>query len=76
MKEVERLGRAYSMYRDKRNTFTFSVGKLEGTPRFRWENNIKMDRKEIVWEDVDWIFLALERDKFRASVNKTGSLQV
>jgi hypothetical protein len=32
---------------------TFSVGKHEGrgplgTPRLRWENNIKMDREEIV----------------------------
>jgi hypothetical protein len=60
----------------------FSVGRYEGkgplgTPRLRWENNIKMDRNKIVWEGgVDWILLALERDKFRAFVKKVGNFQV
>jgi hypothetical protein len=29
-----------------------------GRPRHRWENNIKMDLREIGWEDVDWMHLA------------------
>jgi hypothetical protein len=34
-----------------------------GRPRRRWENNIKMDLKEIGWEGVAWIDLAQDRDK-------------
>jgi hypothetical protein len=30
-----------------------------GRPRCRWEDNIRMDLREIVWEGVDWIHLAL-----------------
>jgi hypothetical protein len=43
---------------------------------FRWENDITINRKEIIWESVDWIVLALERDTFRASVNMIASLQI
>ena len=47
------------------------VGKPEGTRplgrhRRRWENNIKMDIKDIGWEGADWIHLAQDR----ALVNK------
>jgi len=34
-----------------------------GSPRHRGEDNIKMDLREIGWEDVDWIHLAQERDQ-------------
>jgi hypothetical protein len=39
------------------------VGILEGkrplgTPRYRWEDNIRMDLREIEWKGVDWIHLA------------------
>jgi hypothetical protein len=30
--------------------------------RHRWEDNIKMDLREIGWKGVDWIHLAEERD--------------
>jgi hypothetical protein len=38
------------------------VRKSEGKralrrPRHRWEDNIRMDFREIMWEDVDWIHL-------------------
>jgi hypothetical protein len=29
-----------------------------------WVDNIKMDRQEIEWGDVDWIGLAQDRDKW------------
>jgi hypothetical protein len=29
-----------------------------------WEDNIKMDLKEVEWEDIDWIILAQDRDKW------------
>jgi hypothetical protein len=41
-----------------RNTYNILVGKPKrkrpaGTPRRRWEDNIRMDLREIGWEDVD-----------------------
>jgi hypothetical protein len=41
----------------------FLVGKPEGKkplgkPRNMWEDNIKMDLKEILWGCMDWIHLA------------------
>jgi hypothetical protein len=32
-------------------------------PRCRWEDNIKMDLREIGLEGVDWIHLAQDRDQ-------------
>jgi hypothetical protein len=29
----------------------------------RWKDSIKMDLREIGWEDVDWMHLAKDRDK-------------
>jgi hypothetical protein len=41
-----------------------------GRPRRRWEDNIRMDPREIGWEYVEWIHLAQDRDWWRALVNK------
>jgi hypothetical protein len=46
------------------------VGKPEGRPRHRPEDNIKMDLGEIVWSGVDWIHLIYDRDPWRALVNR------
>jgi hypothetical protein len=32
--------------------------RLLGRPRHRWENNIKMDLKEIDCDNMDWTYLA------------------
>jgi hypothetical protein len=45
-----------------RNAYNILVGKPEekrrfGRPRCGWEDNIKMDVKEIEWDGVDWIHL-------------------
>jgi hypothetical protein len=32
-------------------------------------DNIKMDLREIGWDDLDWIDLAQDRDQWRALVN-------
>jgi hypothetical protein len=50
-----------------RNVY-MSVGKSEGKkplgrPRRRWEDNIKMDLREIGLEGVNWIRLAKGRDR-------------
>jgi hypothetical protein len=57
------------------------VGKLEGKkplgiPRHRWEDDIKMDRREIGWGGMDWIVLAQDRDQWRALVNMVINIQV
>jgi hypothetical protein len=36
---------------EKRNAYRILVGKPEGRPRRRWEDNIKIDIKEIGWDD-------------------------
>jgi hypothetical protein len=41
---------------------------IEG-PKSRLECNIKMDVKVIVWEGMDWIHLALDRDWWCPDVN-------
>jgi len=56
------------------------VGKPEGKrplerPRRRWENNIKLDLRE-VGEVGDWMELAQNRDRWRALVNTVMNLRV
>jgi hypothetical protein len=51
-----------------RIAYSSLVGKTEGKrpfgrPRSRWEDNIRVDIREIVWEGVDWIRLAKDRDQ-------------
>jgi hypothetical protein len=50
-------------------------GKTQlGGPRHRWEDNITMDIREIVWGGVNWIHLAQDRDQWRALVNAVMNL--
>ena len=56
------------------------VGKPEGKrplgrPRLRWEDNIRMDLRE-VGGGGDWMELAQERDRWRALVNMVLNLRV
>jgi hypothetical protein len=39
-------------------------------------DNIKMDLREIGWDGVDWIDLALDRDQWRALVITVMNLSV
>jgi hypothetical protein len=39
-------------------------------------DNIKMDIREIVWDGIDWIDLAQDRDQWRALVNTLMNLRV
>jgi hypothetical protein len=63
------------------NKHKILVGNPEGTkplgrPRHRWEDNIKMDLREIGFGDVDWIHLAQDRAQWWALVNMVMNLQV
>jgi hypothetical protein len=57
------------------------VGKPEGKrplgrPRRRWEDNIKMDLREIGWGGMDCIDLDQNSDQWRALVNTVMNLRV
>jgi hypothetical protein len=64
-----------------RGTYNILVGRPEGRrplgrPRRRWEDNIKMDLREIEFGDVDWINWAQDRYRWRALVNTVMNLRV
>jgi hypothetical protein len=66
---------------EKMKIFRILVGKPEGKrplgrPRRRWEDNIKMDFREIEWGGVAWIHLAQDRDHWVAFVNTVMSLRI
>jgi hypothetical protein len=68
------------MHGEERNAYGILMGKPEGKrlgrPRHRWEDNIKMDKREIGWGGMDWIDLAQNRDQWKALVNTVMNLQV
>ena len=47
-----------------------------GRPKLRWEDNIKMDLREVVCDPRDWITLAEDRDQWRAYVRVIMNLRV
>jgi hypothetical protein len=47
-----------------------------GRPRRRWVDHIRMYLVEVGWNDVDWIDLAQDRDRWRALVNSVLNLRV
>jgi hypothetical protein len=64
-----------------RGAYNILVGRPEGRrplgrPRRRWEDNIKLDLREIWFGDVDWIHRAQDRDRWRALVNTVMNLRV
>jgi hypothetical protein len=57
------------------------VGRPEGKrplerPRHRWEDNIKMELREIGIDEANWIQLAQDRVQWRAFVNTVMNLRV
>ncbi|KAJ4438039.1 hypothetical protein ANN_13978, partial [Periplaneta americana] len=65
---------------ESRNPYRVLVGRPEGKrpsgrPRRRWEDNIKMDLREMGYDDREWINLAQDRDQWRAYVRAAMNLR-
>jgi hypothetical protein len=68
------MGRTCSKHGAKRNAYRVLVGKPEGKrplgrSRRRWEDNIKMDLRDIGWGGMDWTDFTQDRDQWRALMN-------
>jgi hypothetical protein len=64
-----------------RGAYRVLVGRPEskrplGRPRRRWEDNIKMDLREIWIDGANWIRLAQDRVQWRGFVNTVMNLWV
>ncbi|KAJ4434105.1 hypothetical protein ANN_16425 [Periplaneta americana] len=64
---------------ESRNAYRVLVGRPEGKrplgrPRRRWEDNIKMNLREVGYDGRDWINLAYDRDQWRAYVRAAMNL--
>jgi len=71
---VARMGEGRGVYR-------VLVRKPEGRrplgrPRRRWEDNIRIDLREVGCGRVDWMELARDRDRWCALVSAVMNLQV
>ncbi|KAJ4442603.1 hypothetical protein ANN_04192 [Periplaneta americana] len=66
---------------ESRNAYRMLVGRPEGKrplgrPRRRWEDDIKMDLRDVGYDDREWINLAQDRDRWRAYVRAAMNLRV
>jgi hypothetical protein len=66
---------------EERKMYSVLVGNPERKrplerPRRRWENEIRMDLREIGWGSVEWIQLAQDSDRWRTVVNTVMNLRV
>jgi hypothetical protein len=65
---------------ERRSAYRALVGKPVGRrlerPRRRWEDNIKMDLREVGCGSADWFDLAQDRDRWRAVVHTVMNLRV
>jgi hypothetical protein len=50
--------------------------RLLGRPKRRWVDNIKMDLRELGWDEMDWIDLAQNMDQWRALMSTVMNLRV
>jgi hypothetical protein len=67
--------------REMRNACNILVGVSKrnsplARPKRRWEDNIRIDFREVWWKCVVWIHLAKDRDQWRALMNMVMNLRV
>jgi hypothetical protein len=74
------MGMACSTNGEKRNAYNTGGKPIWkrplGKPRRRWMGCFKMYLGEIQLDGVDWIYLAQDRDQWRALVNTVMNLGV
>jgi len=75
------MGRACNMHGRDEKCVHSSARKPEGNRslcacRCRWEDNIKLDLKDVIYETVDFIHLGQDRDHWLALVNTVMNLLV
>ena len=66
---------------ERRGTYRVLVGKPRGSrplgrPRRRWEDNIKIDLREVGRGGMDWIDMAQDRNRKQAVVKAVMNLRV
>ncbi|KAJ4442562.1 hypothetical protein ANN_04149 [Periplaneta americana] len=76
-----RWARYVARMEESRNAYRVLVGRPEGKrplgrPRRRWEDNIKMNLREVGYDGRDWINLAQDRDQWRPYVRAPMNLWV
>ena len=71
----------FNFYRDFNVIFSIQAGKPTGkrplgSPRRRWEDNIRVELEEIGMNVGNWVDSAQDRNYWRALVNATLNLRV
>jgi hypothetical protein len=66
---------------DRRESYGVFVGTANGKrplgrPKYRWEDNIKINVQEVGWGGMDWFDLAQDRDAQWAVTNSVMNLRV
>jgi hypothetical protein len=66
---------------EKRSVYRVLMRKPEekrplGIPSRRWDNNIKMNFQEVGYGVMDWIWMAQDKDRWRALLNEVMNLRV
>jgi hypothetical protein len=66
---------------EERGVYRVLIGKPEGRrplgrPRRRWVENIRMDLREVGCGYMDWIGLALDRDRWQTLVSAVMNFRV
>jgi hypothetical protein len=69
------------VHTEMRNAYKILVPKPEekiplGISRSRWEDNVRIGLRDVVWGGVDWIHLAQDMDQLRDLVNTVIKLRV
>jgi hypothetical protein len=75
------MGKSCSQNEEGRSAVNILVSKPTGKrplgrPRRRWEDNIRMDLKEIGINTKNWVDSAQDKDYWRAVVNAALNLRV